>query len=336
MLVEKARVSAKEPVTIGQLASASRLSIATVSKILGGSYKGNTDKGRRNAVRVRALADRLGYRPNAAARRLRGGAHRAIMALVPTDPHGHPDGITSEYLSGLGETLAQAGYLLSPRLYQRHDFAAAIAALGERNADGAVILESSSAGLDAALREAGLPCVHLNTEPGPGRTILTRDEAAAGRDLATALAGLGYRRLIGIGCGAGEQHPAIAARIDSLRTVLPLELVDRPAWWSNYAEIIATVRPAPGTAVVALFANACLGALRALGPTVPLACCDDAHVFTQVMDWLTRVRFDRTDLGRRAARLLLDHALAGRRIPAQVPVRMPVMVGTSTPAVSPA
>ena len=83
-------MSEHEPATLHRVAAAAGLSVTTVSKILRGSYKGNTKKGKARVAAVSELAQRLGYIANGSARRLRDGRHRAIAVLVPTDKEGQP------------------------------------------------------------------------------------------------------------------------------------------------------------------------------------------------------------------------------------------------------
>ena len=68
--------------TLKTLAQSLGLSITTVSRAL----DGYADVAPGTRERVRAAADAMGYRPNAAARRLRRGTTEVVMLVLPTLP----------------------------------------------------------------------------------------------------------------------------------------------------------------------------------------------------------------------------------------------------------
>lgn len=88
-----------------QLAQSLGLSITTVSRAL----DGYADVSAATRERVREAADKVGYRPNASARRLRRQRAELVAVTLPSDPgHIGPPHFL-DMLSGCAEHLAAAG-----------------------------------------------------------------------------------------------------------------------------------------------------------------------------------------------------------------------------------
>ena len=81
------------------------ISVTTVSRALGGFDDVAAD----TRARVLAEAERIGYRPNAAARRLRGGRTDAVGIVLPTGPGRLDDPFFLGLIGAVGPILAQAG-----------------------------------------------------------------------------------------------------------------------------------------------------------------------------------------------------------------------------------
>jgi LacI family transcriptional regulator len=90
---------------IRELAEVLGLSITTVSKAM----HDYDDIAPATRLRVRAKAEELGYRPNAAARNLRRKNVEAIVALLPSDPNGLGPPLMLDLLANVGEALAVHG-----------------------------------------------------------------------------------------------------------------------------------------------------------------------------------------------------------------------------------
>lgn len=326
------------PATLRHIAEQAGLSVTTVSKILRGQYKGNTPKGRQRVATVSELAQRSGYLANASARRLRSGRHRSVAVLMPTDVHGHPGSTSFEYTVGITEVLKTVGYSLSLHTYYWGRPESIPVSLADRAFDGVIVLEHVPPELDAFLDAARLPAVYVNTEAKPQRTVLQRDEYAAARSVVEVVVGLGYRSFFVIG-NRETQHFSHALRSRGVEDAVAAAgatctFNDRANWRSDFRESVERSELAANTVVLGLDASTLIAGMRFFGPQQPLACCDDSHRFADGMSWLTRARFDRALLGRRAAELLLKR-LSGDEVPIDVPpVRPEVVVGDSTPAIT--
>jgi DNA-binding LacI/PurR family transcriptional regulator len=327
-----------DPVTLRRLAAECGMSPSAVSKILRKAYKGNTPKGRRRVEEVTSLARKLGYMASGPARRLRSGRTHAIAILTPVDSFGHPEHASFEFINGGAGALAAAGYGLSLLNISREDEGAALNALTDRSVDGVIVLEQSSPALERFLAQASLPAVYLNVEPKPGLPTITRDEYASARSVMEITIGLGYRRFIIAGGPAGaaahfshRQRAAAIADVGAANPSVTLLYNGEPSWYASFERSIAALAPDADTLVMAVDAAAALRLPYSLPPNQPMACCDDTHQFASLAPWMTRACFDRSDMGRRAADLLLRHLgdPSSPLVPLVIEGR--VLVGKSTP-----
>ena len=328
-------MSLAEPTTLHAVAEATGLSIATISKILGGKYKGNTPKGQERVARVLETAKRLGYVANASARRLRGGAHHAVIVIMPVDEYGHPAMFTIEFLLGINEALRDSRTSVILHTYAREGSSEEGRRLpADRTYDGALVIDELG-DVEQRLAKMGVPAAFINTALGTRAMSFVRDEQAAGADLAQALIDLGYRKLLVVGETLGG-HACYPQRWHGINAVaaaagVPVESIPDPWWTGALWRKIPQHRIEPGTAVVATDVHTFLQLQRMLPPTVPLAACDDCHFLFETRRDLTRVRFDRMALGRLAATHLLARIANpgfNEVVPAQ---RGDVIIGPSTP-----
>jgi len=98
----------RTPPRISDVARMAGVSTATVSMVM----NNNPRISRATAKRVRATAERLGYRPNRAAQALRGIQTRTLVAFVPASDRGLADLYIGELLNGVREAAHKLGYRL--------------------------------------------------------------------------------------------------------------------------------------------------------------------------------------------------------------------------------
>jgi len=91
--------------SLRRIARGLNISVTTASRALGGF----SDVSAETRKKVRAEAERIGYRPNPAARRLRGGTSDAVGVVLPTGPGQLDDAFFLRLLGAIGPRLAAAG-----------------------------------------------------------------------------------------------------------------------------------------------------------------------------------------------------------------------------------
>ncbi len=84
--------------TLQTIADKAGVSMTTVSNVLNRNRIGERSDAQRNARRIRAIADRLGYRPNTAARAIQTNRFHAIGLIASTEPR---RSVYQPYLGGL-------------------------------------------------------------------------------------------------------------------------------------------------------------------------------------------------------------------------------------------
>ncbi len=259
------------------LAQSLGLSITTVSRALD-NY---SDVSEATRARVRAAAEAAGYRPNAAARRLRKGSTEMVTMVLPTEPGQFNEPLYIELLAALGKRLARDGYdltlLASPpgteeiKTYRR--------LVEGRRTDGLIVVRTRRD--DARVRwllDADFPFVTM------GRTDVTGDFAFVDGDGETAfreaterLIALGHRRIALLGAPSAftfatlrraGYRSAMAAR--SLSPVEVEVMADEEGGHAGASALLSA--PDRPTALLCATDRIAYGALRAarrLGLAVP-------------------------------------------------------------------
>jgi LacI family transcriptional regulator len=320
--------------TSRDVAQSAGVSQSTVSIVLAGKWAGRISPGTVQAVRD--AADRLGYRPNLAARNLRLGSTRTVLLVVPT--------LTSLFFGGVhtGAARAAAEHGFGVVVYPwpdvageaRSPFAAAHEAI-----DG--ILASSMA-VDVLAQLGPVPQVMLDSDPADDAPTVNFDVAEGMRAVAAHLAALGHRRIGHV--AASVEAWTFRTRADALAAAVR----DLPggALLRGRTEIdIGVARAAAGelldrpdrpTALVCdddLIAAGAYKAARALGLDVPadvsITGFDDMLLAEAVQPELTTVRLPAEELGARGMTALLDLLEGLRPSPVSLPAELIVRESTA-------
>lgn len=180
--------------SLARIATTLGLSVTTVSRALGG-YQDVAAATRR---RVQAEAERIGYRPNATARRLRGGRSDAVGIVLPTGPGQLGEPFFLRLIGAIGPRLAAAGLdLIVSSAHAGADELALYRQFVENGRVDAMLVARTR--LDdprvAYLREAGFPFVTHGRTRGGGHAWVDIDGAAAFREATQRLIGFGHRRI---------------------------------------------------------------------------------------------------------------------------------------------
>ncbi|WP_030346923.1 LacI family DNA-binding transcriptional regulator [Streptomyces sp. NRRL S-1022] len=298
--------------TIRDVAERAGVSKSLVSLVLRDSGPVRPEK--RDAV-LRAVRE-LGYRPNAAARSLSEQRTRTVGVLL--DDLRNPWFV--DLLDGLNSPLHAAGLsmlLADARLSRRigHDLAEPFLDLG---VDGLVVVGTvpDAGGLETLARRMPVVVAGARETQPPGVDVVAGDDERGARLATEHLLGLGHRRIAHL---AGHGAVGVLRRrgFEAAMREHGAEPLVEPGDLTEEGGYRGTVRllrgPAPPTALFAVNDMAAVGALSAageLGLRVPhdlsVAGYDNTSVSRLRHLWLTTVDASPHEVGRRAARCLLD------------------------------
>ncbi|MEV5355419.1 LacI family DNA-binding transcriptional regulator [Streptomyces sp. NPDC052693] len=302
------------PPTIRDVAERAGVSKSLVSLVLRGSAQVRPEK--RDAV-LRAARD-LGYRPNAAARSLSERRTRTVGVLL--NDLRNPWFV--DLLDGLNSLLHAHGLrmlLADARLNRRTGQDPADPLLDLR-VDGLVVVGTlpDPAALGAVAERMPVVLAGAREPVPPGVDQVAGDDERGARLVTEHLIGLGHRRiahLAGFGAVGELRRRSFEAtmRAHGLADGAVVEAGDMTEEGGYRATVRLLGRPDRPTAVFAVNDITCVGALSAageLGLRVPrdlsLAGYDDTSLSRLRHLWLTTVDNAGHDVGRRAARFLLD------------------------------
>ncbi|MFG2085704.1 MULTISPECIES: LacI family DNA-binding transcriptional regulator [unclassified Spirillospora] len=348
--------------TSKDVAQEAGVSQSTVSLVLGGKWRGRVSPA--TARSVRGAAERLGYRPNQAARNLRLGTTRTVLLMVPT--------LTAPFFgpvyTGAARVAARHGFGVVVSTWPDDaagpadgPFAApdeaidgilassmAVEALGEFRETPAVMLDSGPAPrAGGSIPTAGAPTAGARAAGASTAAIPTVDFGVADgmRAIADHLAGLGHRR-IGHVAAAVDQWTfhARAAALAAAVAALPGGRLTRSTCAIDVAsskEAAGRLLDGPGrpTALVCdddLIAAGAYKAARARGLDVPsdlsVTGFDDVLLAIALEPELTTVRLPAEELGAQGMTALLDLLAGGRPGPRVLPGELIVRDSTAAPA----
>ncbi|GGZ16849.1 LacI family transcriptional regulator [Streptomyces olivaceoviridis] len=300
------------PPTIRDVAERAGVSKSLVSLVLRGSGPVRPEK--REAV-LRAVRE-LGYRPNAAARSLSEQRTRTIGVLL--DDLRNPWFV--ELLDGLNSLLHAAGLhmlLADARLGRRmgHDLAEPFLDLG---VDGLVVVGTvpDAGGLGALARRMPVVVAGAREAQPPGVDVVAGDDERGARLATEHLLGLGHRRIAHL-AGHGAVGALRRRGFETAMRAHGAEPLVEPGDLTEEGGYRGTVRllsrPDRPTALFAVNDMAAVGALSAAGEVglrVPgelsVTGYDNTSISRLRHLWLTTVDTAPHEVGRRAARCLLD------------------------------
>ncbi len=303
------------------------VSQSTVSIVLAGKAEGRVKPETGRAVRE--AAERLGYRPNRAARNLRLGSTRTVLLVVPT----LTTPFFGEVYTGAARVAAERGFgvVVHPWPDDAHP---ARSPVDIDAIDG--VLASSITGGVAGLGE--VPLVIMDSDPSAAAPVVNFDIAGGMRAIVAHLTGLGHRRFGHLAAAHDSwtfrvrgkvlaEVDAVVRRTDTIDVTAAraaaFDLLDRPD------------RPSVLVCDDDLIAAGAYKAARALGLDIPgdlsVTGFDDILVATALEPELTTVRLPAEELGARAMAALLER-LAGHHPPSvSLPGELVVRGSTAPP-----
>lgn len=182
------------PATLKDIAQACSVDVSTASRALRGDPRVAPD----TVERLRAAAEKLGYRPNLAARALRAGATRTVWLLT-----GSFNAVNERLLvRAAAQSLEAGGYdLLLAEFRDEAGYERLLGRLDQGLADAALIIAGGNGHPDSptlrSLLSRRYPLLFLDRSPGwPGVPTVTTDNVTATRELVQRLAATGIRRVL--------------------------------------------------------------------------------------------------------------------------------------------
>lgn len=297
------------------------VSVDTVSRVLNGRIKGLRKDALARAVRIQQIASELNYRPNSNARSMRSSRTRQVGVLLRNRPgpnrHTHP--LAFETILGINEGLQAQGYVVSIIRITDVEDAARTRVFKEHVLDGMIIVDAMPDAVHDEVQQHVRNCVWVDSNVWRDTHCIRRDERHAGRLAAEALRDLGYRRWIWAGlpdspdrnyslterrAGVMEVAEACGARVET-------RYIASAKAGEGELEVTRDLRPDVGVIAYGVYqarSIAHLSASMGLSPAYHygLVCCDDSADVRRMWPGLSRVEFDRFDMGRRAASMLLE------------------------------
>lgn len=311
--------------TVKEVAAKAGVSTATVSRVLSGM--GGVAEALEREVREAATS--LNYWPNRAARSLRAGSSRTVGVLIPDIENP----FFTSVVRGIEEVLQTAGYSLllanfneSPEREQVH--------LGTLRAEGIAGLIFAASRTPTKeyqrLLQAGMPIVAVSRVPDDLNVDTVSVDNAQGARIAVAhLISLGHRRIALINgplslSTARERQEGCRMAFRDAGLPVPDDLIRygdfRQAGGYHAMQALLAEAPPP-TAVFVASNLMTIGALQAIherGLEIPSEVAvvgfDDMAWAASLRPPLTTVAQPATEVGRTAARLLLER-VQNRRLP---------------------
>ncbi len=182
--------------TIADVARAAGVGKVTVSYVLNGhAERARISESTRR--RVEREAERLAYRPHAAARSLRRRRADAIAVVFQYAELFHANStFVPELMSGVCAACVELGLDVVLHTRRFDDPAQEAAALADGRVDGALVLRDPGDALLPLLAVSDLPLVHFFTKPAHSdEPYVDLDNVAGGALAAEHLQGLGHRRV---------------------------------------------------------------------------------------------------------------------------------------------
>jgi len=305
-------------VTLKDIARESGYSITTVSHALSG-YGDVNENTRQHII---AIAERLGYQPNLAARHLRSKQTKTIGMVIPLTTY-YSDPFFMELLSGVGRQAAEYGYdlLLSAQQAGEEELSAYRRIVASSRIDGVVVARVQRDDPRITfLKEARHPFVVFGRSNANDYPYIDVDGRAGIRQIVLHLARLGHRRIAFIlsppqlaftslryeGYCQGLDEAGLSLRDDY---VVEGDLT-RASGHAAALRLLAL--PEPPTAIVACNDSMAIGAMLAIqerklvvGRDVAVAGFDDIPAAANASPPLTTVRQPIYDIGRQALDMLI-------------------------------
>lgn len=224
--------------TIYDIARQAGVSSSTVARVLRGDTKGDRKDSAERAARIRAIADRLGYRPNLRARAFSEQRTKGV-GLLYTDDAWVFEGVNDKVLQGLVRELRKHDHhLLLVPIDEGGDWEEL---LFGGHVDGCVTFQPLPEAVRAGVRDAALPCVMLGDNSDPEMPHIVVDDVAGSYSAARHLIALGHRRIGLYVHSTVKPHCSIQERFQGFETAMTEEGLEPHFWHCPEDEMIGVL-----------------------------------------------------------------------------------------------
>jgi LacI family transcriptional regulator len=313
--------NAGKKATLRDVAALAGVAVGTASQALNGSTRFTPA----TLAKVQQAARTLGYRPHPAARRLARATTEAIGIITPSTlspVHAHL--IHGVVIRGILDVVTPAGYnlIIAPMPRDGADGGTLPRIVAERDVDGLVTIGLFESHSFAEIDGLGLPAIHIDTNGAPGAFVAVDNDDRLGAYLATAhLLGLGHRR---IGLITGTTSPfgqqvirGYQQALDESGIRLDRHLIQDSDLSIDGGYTAMQALLALSSVPSAVFAGSDYPAIGAMHAALAAGCrvpddiavvgMDDIEMSAHIHPPLTTVRVHYEEMGKVAARLLLDY-----------------------------
>jgi LacI family transcriptional regulator len=303
------------PVTLKQIAKEVGVSHQAVSYALNGNTARVSDATRR---RIERAAEKLGYRPNTAARMMRTTETGQVGVLIRNSRGNrftHP--LAYETILGINEGLLAKGKLAV--LVRIDDVEADLAdqsrVFKEHALDGMIVLDRMTPRIEQSLEDLIDHVVWCDSSVWRPHNCIRRDELAAGR-LAGQAAARAYGDIVMVSYpGQDRPHFSLGQRIDGVRDAVelagkPFDTVVEPVTDAERDAFAQRLKPRTAVICNSVYQAHVVRDIASEAGVIPgrdfgLACCDDQHQLDRLWRRLSRVSFPRYGMGLQAADMLV-------------------------------
>jgi LacI family transcriptional regulator len=332
-------------VTLKEIAAEAGVSIYTVSRVLNGKNKEAYQPAARRAEKIRDVARRMGFIPNASARAMRRSGQTKVIGLLVPEIY-FASIVDFETMLGLNQRLEDHGYLLTlirstevskpardlpDELSDEHDQAQWLMehpspVFQERMLDGMVVMGLIPPAMCQLVSRITPACLWLDTNITEENNNLRRDEYEAGRLLAKQMLRRGYRKIIAVLPSYPEEpvrHYSFSERVRGVMSVVQATDVPVQEELLRYIEDDEfTIAPlleqikdqlAPDVAIMAATDRVAISLLVEMaslgirpGVDVGIAACDRTRWTQSHWPNLSCVDVQRFDLGTQAADMIVS------------------------------
>lgn len=312
----------KKVYTIDDIARELGYSKTTVSRAISGKGRLSTQ----TRARVQSFIEEHNYRPNAVAKSLAKSRTYNLGVILPGDCRTTDSSFFQECLYGICELASRNDYDVLVTMDDGNSFDQLRRIIDNHKVDGLIATRSErSSPVKQLLKEGAMPYVVVGTTDDDRALYVDNNNCAACRDLVTLLISRGVRRMALL--GGDENYLVTQSRREGfldacLQFGLPVEEQMQFANLVSGDRVSAAIDEAVGRGadgVVCMddyICNLALVRMQERGVRVPedvkLACFYDNNLLEHTVPAVTSLRFDATELGRRACGVLLD-LLEGRK-----------------------